>query len=160
MGAESVGLFTELINQGGVIAGVIVAFLFASKLLQVFTPFIQGKLDKTSKASPPDLARPTGETRRIASDETIRAHLTRPPCVPADVDLRRLMHQVDDLYNWHKTTDPTGAFPWKISPVLHAAVESLAESNRQIAGLLERLIDGQDAITSRLDKLEQRAHER
>jgi len=158
MGGDAVGLFdfSQLIREGGVIAGVVVAFLFASKLLTVFTPIIQDKMTggKATKSAAPS------ETPKaqIASDETIRAHLTRTRCVPEDVDLRRLAAQVDDLYQWHKTTDPTGAFPWKISPVLHSAIESLAQSNRQIASLLERVIAGQGDVAERLDRLERRMH--
>jgi hypothetical protein len=52
-------------------------------------------------------------------------------CFPADVDMRKMSHQVDDLHEWLGLRDESGAFPWAVGPVLNRLADILDRMDRR-----------------------------
>jgi hypothetical protein len=139
-------LLQRIIDNGGVFLGVGVVLFFAWRALELFKPLIQQKLAN---------GRADKMATSLPTTETFMDHFTRERCVPADMNLRVLARQIDELWAWHNKTDPDGVRLWYIRPTMVIAIESLAESQTQIARLLERLESGQEDISRRLTRLEE-----
>jgi len=78
-----------------------------------------------------------------------------PPCLPEDVDMRKMAIQIAQLHEWHSRTDEDGAPVWYVRSSLIQAIQKIADSqtqNTQILALLTQDVEGTRAALARIEK--------
>jgi len=109
MDAETLNVLGQL---GGVLAGAIVVAVILREIAKIVLPLIGKKGDSAKQIH---------------------------KCVPEDVDLRKMAHQVDDLHEWHDVRDADGAPVWYLRKSLLETMDTIAKSQTQIAEVLKSL---------------------
>jgi hypothetical protein len=75
-------------------------------------------------------------------------------CVPADVDVRRMAHQIDELHEMHEVFDQDGVRVWYVRRSFYEMMEKSSEALQKISALLPAMLDNQRKMDDRLEEIQ------
>jgi hypothetical protein len=81
-------------------------------------------------------------------------------CIPADVDVRRMAHQIDELYEMHEVFDQDGVRVWYVRRSFYEMMEKSSEALQKISALLPAMLDNQRKMDDRLEQIQYRNEQR